>query len=92
MVATCSQLITAAGEGVRGTQPSLGAPAAFGRVLVLRTAAAHRPADGEVLCHACRDALHLGDCDDAVSELCGMLGWQDDLTALTTSTRAAAPS
>ena len=30
----------------------------------------------------CRDALHLGDCDDAVRELCRMLGWQDDLAAL----------
>ncbi len=29
-----------------------------------------------------RDALHLGDCDDAVRELCRMLGWQDDLAAL----------
>jgi NAD-dependent deacetylase sirtuin 2 len=29
-----------------------------------------------------RDALYLGRCDDGVAELCSMLGWEDDLSAL----------
>ena len=29
-----------------------------------------------------RDALHLGDCDDAVRQLCELLGWSADLGAL----------
>ena len=36
--------------------------------------------DNAVLRH--RDALHLGDCDDAVQELCRLLGWEADLAAL----------
>lgn len=37
-----------------------------------------------------RDALHLGDCDDGVSQLAELLGWTADLRVLQTADESAA--